>query len=46
VLDRPPFRGATALETVQQVLRDDPVSLRKLQPGVPRDLETICLKCL
>jgi tetratricopeptide (TPR) repeat protein len=43
---RPPFRGATALETTEQVLHDDPVSLRKLQPGVPRDLETVCLKCL
>jgi tetratricopeptide (TPR) repeat protein len=43
---RPPFQGATPLETVQQVLRDDPVSLRKLEPGVPRDLETVCLKCL
>jgi tetratricopeptide (TPR) repeat protein len=43
---RPPFRGATALETAQQVLRDDPVPPRKLQPGVPRDLETVCLKCL
>jgi tetratricopeptide (TPR) repeat protein len=43
---RPPFKGASALETMQQVLRDDPVSPRKLQPGVPRDLETVCLKCL
>jgi tetratricopeptide (TPR) repeat protein len=43
---RPPFRGATALETTEQVLRDDPVPPRKLQPGVPRDLETVCLKCL
>src|SRR5262249_6034359 len=43
---RPPFRGASALETMQQVLRDDPVPPRKLQPGVPRDLETVCLKCL
>src|SRR5262245_30363421 len=43
---RPPFKGATALETMEQVLRDDPVPPRKLQPGVPRDLETVCLKCL
>jgi tetratricopeptide (TPR) repeat protein len=43
---RPPFRGATALETMEQVLRDDAVPPRKLQPGVPRDLETVCLKCL
>src|SRR5262249_49928005 len=43
---QPPFRGATPVETAQQVLRDDPVPPRKRQPGVPRDLETICLKCL
>jgi tetratricopeptide (TPR) repeat protein len=43
---RPPFQGATALETMEQVLRDDPVPPRKLRPGVPRDLETVCLKCL
>ena len=43
---RPPFKGATALETAQQVLQDDPMPPRKLQPSVPRDLETVCLKCL
>src|SRR5581483_9107366 len=43
---RPPFRAATPLETVAQVVRDDPVSPRVLQPGLPRDLDTICLKCL
>jgi serine/threonine-protein kinase len=43
---RPPFRAATPLETVQQVLAQEPVSLRRLQPKVPLDLETICLKCL
>jgi serine/threonine-protein kinase len=43
---RPPFRGTTPLETLLQVVRDDPVPPRKLQPGVPRDLETVCLKCL
>lgn len=43
---RPPFRAETALATLAQVQRDDPVSPRRLQPTVPRDLETICLKCL
>src|SRR5262249_61470509 len=43
---RPPFRADTSWHTVQQVLETDPVSVRRLQPGVPRDLETICLKCL
>jgi serine/threonine-protein kinase len=43
---RPPFRGATALETVQQVLTDDPVPPSRLQPKSARDLDTICLNCL
>jgi eukaryotic-like serine/threonine-protein kinase len=43
---RPPFRGENALDTLAQVRSLDPVPPRRLQPGVPRDLETVCLKCL
>jgi WD40 repeat protein len=43
---RPPFRAATVMETLQLVLSAEPVPPRTLQPGLPRDLETICLKCL
>jgi hypothetical protein len=43
---RPPFLGATTMETVFDVLHHDPVPPRRLKPNVPRDLETICLKCL
>ncbi|MGO9922044.1 MAG: protein kinase domain-containing protein [Isosphaeraceae bacterium] len=43
---RPPFLAASTLETLEQVRSSDPVPPRQLQPGLPRDLETICLKCL
>ena len=43
---RPPFKGKTPVETVMQVLNEDPVPPSHLLSQVPRDLETICLKCL
>jgi serine/threonine protein kinase/WD40 repeat protein len=43
---RPPFAAAAVEVTLAQVRQDTPVPPRRLQPTVPRDLETICLKCL
>lgn len=43
---RPPFKAATPLDTILQVVNDDPVSIRQLQAKTPVDLETICHKCL
>jgi eukaryotic-like serine/threonine-protein kinase len=46
LVGRPPFRADTPMETILQVLKDEPVPPSKLQPKLPRDLETICLTCL
>jgi WD40 repeat protein len=43
---RPPFLAETSLDTVLQVIHAEPVPPSRLRPKVPRELETVCLKCL
>jgi hypothetical protein len=43
---RPPFQAATPMDTLIQVVNDDPVPPRRLNSSIPKDLETIALKCL
>jgi serine/threonine-protein kinase len=43
---RPPFKAATAFETIQQVVSEDPAPPRQFNALVPRDLEMVCLKAL
>jgi WD40 repeat protein len=46
LVGRPPFEGDGVLEVLRRVVEEMPVPPRRLRPEVPRDLETICLKCL
>lgn len=46
LVGRPPFYAASSHETLRQVLHEEPVPPRRLQPRISGDLETICLKCL
>ncbi len=43
---RPPFRAESVIKTIEQVIHADAASPRELNAAIPRDLETICLKCL
>jgi WD40 repeat protein len=43
---RPPFKAETPMDTLLQVLSNEPVPPSRLQPKLPRDLDTVCLKCL
>jgi YD repeat-containing protein len=46
ITGRPPFQAATAMDTVLMVISEEPVPPRRLNASIPRDLETVCLKCL
>ena len=46
LVGRPPFQGASPIETIQLVRTEEPVPPTRLQPKIPVDLETICLKCI
>ena len=43
---RPPFQASNPIDTIRQVLDREPIAPRQLNPTIPRDLDTICVKCL
>ncbi|CAN5269365.1 hypothetical protein BH11PLA2_BH11PLA2_12390 [soil metagenome] len=43
---KPPFIGESAIDTIHKVVNDEPASPSTIKPGLPKDLETICLRCL
>jgi serine/threonine protein kinase len=43
---RAPFQGDTGFETLRQVMEEEPLPPSRIQPRIPHDLQTICLKCL
>jgi WD40 repeat protein/Flp pilus assembly protein TadD len=43
---QPPFTADSIVDTLSKVMHVEPLSPRRLRPEVPRDLETICLRCL
>jgi eukaryotic-like serine/threonine-protein kinase len=46
ITGRPPFQAESLTTLLRQVIETDPVAPRSLNPSLPRDLETLCLKCL
>ncbi len=46
LIGRPPFKASSPIDVIHQVIGQEPVPPRELEPRVPLDVETICLKCL